>query len=668
MQPNIIERVWRQDKMVNVDVLNGFVFTGEVGAHKFVISGKNVNTPVDISGTITANFKNADGVLVPLTGTVEDGKAVVVLSRECYAVEGPFSLMIFADTVCIYAAIANAINSSGEVIAYPTATIPSVQELIEEVQDVIASIPQDYSALSQNVTDLKSAIGNLNNLDTTDKSSVVGAINETYGMFTGAVGDAVADWLDDHPEATTTVQDGSLTEAKFTSTLKLKTVKDYVTPEMYGAVGDGVADDTTAMLSAITYCENNNFALLLTKTYLITSELLTSGISIFGNGHGTLKLNNVNATLHFSQTAPVVGDVSKLFIVEGIIIDCNNVANFGINSDAYRVRYNNINIVNVHFYGIKLTTGYENVFSNIHISASASGTTGIFSMVGDNEFYDISMVDVQTAIHEYRNGGSLYARIHPWIYNPDYLNGSIFFKVSEWTCSILTDCISDTFQTAFWFINGTSSNLQVNGFKHIMNSSITTASGITSDPIYWIYYDTAPSNPVYEMRIRFSQCFASDYILQHGWTFNESNLSEQWAIYDETCNLNFSNRTDCRNIQRTITPSNITASKAQIFLNGSIANIIIEGTPNSSILNTDAQILDLSTAEMSIFFPDDKYRIPVYYSTTNAWTLDGITFGYLQLFTDAGANRHLYLNVKLPSTAKYMVINTNYHVLPTKFR
>ena len=132
MQPNIIERVWRQDKMVNVDVLNGFTFTDEEEAHRFIISGKNVNTPVSISGTITANFKNADGVLVPLTGTIEDGKAVVVLSRECYAVEGPFSVTIFADTVCIYAAIANVINSSGEVIAYPTATIPSVQELIEE--------------------------------------------------------------------------------------------------------------------------------------------------------------------------------------------------------------------------------------------------------------------------------------------------------------------------------------------------------------------------------------------------------------------------------------------------------------------------------------------------------------------------------------------------------
>lgn len=183
MQPNIIERVWRQDKMVNVDVLNGFTFTDEEEAHRFIISGKNVNTPVVISGTITANFKNADGVLVPLTGTIEDGKAVVVLSQECYAVEGPFSLMIFADTVCIYAAIANVINSSGETIAYPTATIPSVQELIEEVQDAIASIPQDYSALNQSVTDLKSAVTQVNDGVLNSSPTAIFMENGSFSSF-----------------------------------------------------------------------------------------------------------------------------------------------------------------------------------------------------------------------------------------------------------------------------------------------------------------------------------------------------------------------------------------------------------------------------------------------------------------------------------------------------
>jgi hypothetical protein len=62
---------------------------------------------------------------------------------------------------------------------------------------------------------------------------------------------AVSDWLDEHPEATTTVQDGSLTESKFSDALKLKTIKEYVTPEMFGAKGDGVADDIDAIMSAI---------------------------------------------------------------------------------------------------------------------------------------------------------------------------------------------------------------------------------------------------------------------------------------------------------------------------------------------------------------------------------------------------------------------------------
>ena len=79
---------------------------------------------------------------------------------------------------------------------------------------------------------------------------------------------AVANWLDEHPEATTTVQDGAVTEAKLSDALKLKTIKDYVTPEMYGAKGDGITDDA----QAITMASNNGAINGGGKTYYIGSS------------------------------------------------------------------------------------------------------------------------------------------------------------------------------------------------------------------------------------------------------------------------------------------------------------------------------------------------------------------------------------------------------------
>ena len=48
----------------------------------------------------------------------------------------------------------------------------------------------------------------------------------TYGSLSKKMADpekiatAVSDWLDDHPEATTTVEDGSITKAKLDSNLQ----------------------------------------------------------------------------------------------------------------------------------------------------------------------------------------------------------------------------------------------------------------------------------------------------------------------------------------------------------------------------------------------------------------------------------------------------------------
>ena len=70
---------------------------------------------------------------------------------------------------------------------------------------------------------------------------------------------AVTKWLNEHPEATTTVQDNSLTIDKMVvGTL------GYVTPEMFGAVGDGVTDDKVALQKC---ADNGGLVYLGDKTY-----------------------------------------------------------------------------------------------------------------------------------------------------------------------------------------------------------------------------------------------------------------------------------------------------------------------------------------------------------------------------------------------------------------
>lgn len=72
-------------------------------------------------------------------------------------------------------------------------------------------------------------------------------------------------WLDEHPEATTTVQDESLTYNKL-----VPGTLGFVTPEMFGAVGDGVTDDTAAINAAI---ESGSKRIEFTNTTYLVSKM-----------------------------------------------------------------------------------------------------------------------------------------------------------------------------------------------------------------------------------------------------------------------------------------------------------------------------------------------------------------------------------------------------------
>lgn len=78
----------------------------------------------------------------------------------------------------------------------------------------------------------------------------------------------IGNWLDDHPEATTTVQDGSLTISKFNGSLKTVTLKDCIIPDLY------TGTDTEKIQSCLDELKNTGGTILITRRYQLDNNLI----------------------------------------------------------------------------------------------------------------------------------------------------------------------------------------------------------------------------------------------------------------------------------------------------------------------------------------------------------------------------------------------------------
>lgn len=141
----------------------------------------------------------------------------------------------------------------------------SYPQIVSEMRELVNQIEGDAETAS-NAADIAVAA----------KNSAL-EIQQDVHQYTA---DSINDWLDEHPEATTTVQDGAITEVKFSDALKLKTIKDYVTPEMFGAVGDGVSDDSNYVAAAVAHCLQYGKTLVGVNSYYIDGVMDVSNINI----------------------------------------------------------------------------------------------------------------------------------------------------------------------------------------------------------------------------------------------------------------------------------------------------------------------------------------------------------------------------------------------------
>ena len=125
---------------------------------------------------------------------------------------------------------------------------------------------------------------------------------------------AVTNWLNEHPEATTTVYDGAISEKKINANFLLWIKKDYVTPEMFGAQGDGIKDDSDAFQKCIDSGKPIN--LLPSKEYLIKKTIkIIDRVNFAVEGN----YSKINFSCHYLFEICN----SSNFLINNILLLCN---------------------------------------------------------------------------------------------------------------------------------------------------------------------------------------------------------------------------------------------------------------------------------------------------------------------------------------------------------
>ena len=137
---NIIRRTVELNEFHTPESLSGYTFTGESGAHTFIINAVRDKVPEALSGSVTAKFLRADGNTLLLQCSISDGAIVATFHQDCYRVKGRFLFTVFltanGETICVYAATGSALLTQAGQTIDSGETIPDLDELIAMIEDM----------------------------------------------------------------------------------------------------------------------------------------------------------------------------------------------------------------------------------------------------------------------------------------------------------------------------------------------------------------------------------------------------------------------------------------------------------------------------------------------------------------------------------------------------
>lgn len=379
-------------------------------------------------------------------------------------------------------------NQNGQQLSFWETIIkvlPNVAGYVAKSEDYISVTP---SAIASELNDLRvdytgkrhSKAGDAVRESDKSLAEKIDKLNEGgLNLKNDVIAADVSNWLDEHPEATTTVQNGAITETKINAEFLPYITNSYITPQMFGAKGDGISDDTDNIKATITYARDKKSVIVFPAgNYGISEPLdVNFDIKIIGENAFIIPLKDMTHFMGINTTEKTnsgyifglgfsAGDTFS--VTTGIKI--SYVANF---------RLHGLKIFNTTV-GIDYIKGYELLVDSclIRTSIPSEDSIGMDIKTSDSHFSNIIIINYHVGIYD-EYGGNFYDKIHAWIANTAIVKNSIYFRANG--SAYISQCFNDTYETAI-YING-KQNVVVSEFRNFYNSNYINSDIIDDTPV-----------------------------------------------------------------------------------------------------------------------------------------------------------------------------------------
>jgi len=365
--------------------------------------------PVSETATVTLTVLRPDKVGAQVVGSVVDVDNAdrTGTIKGVYAELTQTALAVKGKCLCQFR-----ITDGEQILRTEIFGINNGQALDADITDWAGVVDgHNLDEMAESIETLESAMGTVQS----DLATVKEGLQEYEDIFTGDVDESVQNWLDEHPEATTTVPDGSITTAKLAdgSVTKEKLSEEFKTAEttnanarkklvhidVSGARGLPSSTEYRYFQGVCFDTANSHWFLTISKTDY--SEVIRS-VSVGNMGHGNdLTYNSKTDKIYCANDdAHTVTEIDPDTLTVTATIQTGDYSNWAIaydpNKDCYYVSDNlRIRTYNASWELVSITSAdwdirgdYYGTYANIipqGMFVYGDKLVAVYNTVGDSE-------------------------------------------------------------------------------------------------------------------------------------------------------------------------------------------------------------------------------------------------------------------------------------------